>query len=97
MALEGFVSTIVQSTAEVASRLELFRTQTLASFEPPDSKERETADAEMNGILDLMGPDNFQVPELPIVNSRAGLYIYLNAAVRDPLLSSLFMPQGNQD
>ncbi len=39
----------------------------------------------MNGLLDLMGPDNLRIPEIPVVNTRAGLYIYLNAAVCAPL------------
>ena len=38
--------------------------------------------SEMNSYMDnLIGLERFQVPEIPMVNSRAGLYIYLNAAV----------------
>lgn len=80
--LEAFVPTIMQSqsTHEIASRLEVFRTGTLASFEPDERKESAVSD--MGNYMDnLIGLERFQVPEIPIVNSRAGLYIYLNAAV----------------
>lgn len=72
---------ILQSASQIAGRLELFRTETLAAFDPADKK-RESASAEMDDILDsTVGLDSFVVPELPISNTRAGLYIYLNAAV----------------
>lgn len=78
--LETFVPTIMQTAHEIASRLELFRTETLASFEPVDRKDSAVSD--MNSYMDnLIGLERFQVPEIPIVNSRAGLYIYLDAAV----------------
>jgi hypothetical protein len=82
--LEAFIPTILQSSAEIASRLDLFRSQTLAGFDSPSAKEKDGAEAAMNGLLDLMGSESLQIPEIPIVNSRAGLYIYLNAAVRSP-------------
>jgi mediator of RNA polymerase II transcription subunit 5 len=59
----------------------MFRTQTLASFEPVD-KQKEAAEAQVYEVFDqTVGLDSFQVRELPIENTRAGLYIYLNAAV----------------
>jgi mediator of RNA polymerase II transcription subunit 5 len=62
---------------DVAGRLELFRTETLCRFLPSERKE-----AELNSYVDnLIGLDSFQVPEIPVVNTRAGLYIYLSAAV----------------
>jgi mediator of RNA polymerase II transcription subunit 5 len=77
------VPSIMQSSSEIAGRLELFRSQTLAAFDPADKKE--SAESEINTIMDnLIGLDNFHVPEVPIVNSRAGLYMYLDAAVRPP-------------
>ena len=80
--LAVFVPSILQSASQIASRLELFRTGTLASFDPVDKK-KEAANAEMDDILDsTVGLENFIVPELPVSNTRAGLYIYLNAAVR---------------
>jgi mediator of RNA polymerase II transcription subunit 5 len=86
-ALARFVPTIMQNAGELAGRLELFRTQTLAGFEPVDKAKAEQ-DAELGEILEsTMGVDNYVIPELPISHSRAGLYIYLNAAlVGMPLL-----------
>ena len=72
---------IVQSFSEIASRLELFRSQTLANFEPVDKK-KEAEEAQMFDVYDqTVGLENFQIQELPVDNSRAGLYIFLNAAV----------------
>lgn len=80
--LSSFVPSIMQNASQIAARLEFFRTETLASFEPADKK-KEAANAEIDDILDsTMGLDNFVIPEIPISNSRAGLYIYLNACVR---------------
>ncbi|ORY71831.1 mediator complex subunit Med5 [Pseudomassariella vexata] len=79
--LSNFVPSIMQSpgASQVASRLEFFRTDTLAAFEPVDKK-KEAAKAEIDDLLDsTMGLDNFVIPELPVTNARAGLYIYLNA------------------
>ncbi|KAK8041323.1 Mediator of RNA polymerase II transcription subunit 5 [Apiospora phragmitis] len=85
--LASFVPSIMQNASQIAARLEFFRTETLASFEPADKK-KEAANAEIDDILDsTMGLDNFVIPELPISNSRAGLYIYLNACmVARPLI-----------
>jgi len=54
---------------------------TLASIEPADKKD---ATAEIPSYMDMIGLDNVQIPEIPIVNSRAGLYIYVGAAVGIP-------------
>ncbi len=65
----------------MAARLELFRTETLASFEPVD-KVKEAENVEIDNLLDsTMGLQNFVLPDLEILNTRAGLYIYLNAAL----------------
>lgn len=70
-----------QAPHEIASRLELFRTETLAAFEPAETK-KEPGLSDMNSYMDnILGLERFQVPEIPVVNSRAGLYIYLDAAV----------------
>lgn len=82
--LANFVPSIMHNSSEIAARLELFRSQTLASFEPVDKK-KEAEDAQMFDVYDqTVGLENFQVQELPIQNSRAGLYIYLNASVSRP-------------
>jgi mediator of RNA polymerase II transcription subunit 5 len=71
----------VNNSTEIAARLEMIRSQTLASFEPVDK----TKDAEDTQVLDVydqtVGLESFQIQELPIENTRAGLYLYLNAAV----------------
>lgn len=81
--LASFIPSImpVQGTAQIVARLEVFRTQTLAAFEPIDKKKEET-NAEMDELLDeTIGLQNIVLPHLDIARSRAGLYIYLNAAV----------------
>lgn len=78
-----FVPLLLQSSPQNAQRLDVFRTQTLPTILPVDKKQR-AANAEINDILDSaigMGIDSIVVPELPVVNSRAGLYIYLNSLV----------------
>lgn len=81
-----FSPSATQPPAELAGQLELMQTQTLASFEPDDKKEAD--DAGINSYMGLVELENVQIAEVPVVNSRAGLYIYLNAAVgrrRPPL------------
>ncbi|KAI1377250.1 Med5-domain-containing protein [Hypoxylon crocopeplum] len=78
--LTSFIPSIVQSASQIASRLELFRTETLATFEPADKKKFDT-NSVIHDLESTMALDNFVVSELPNVNSRAGLYIYLNAAL----------------
>ncbi len=68
----------MQTLPELAAQLEAFRTSALSIHFSSEKKEA----AEVNTYMDsLIGLDNVQVPEVPIVNSRAGLYIYLSAAV----------------
>ncbi|KAI0376646.1 Med5-domain-containing protein [Hypomontagnella monticulosa] len=78
--LTHFIPSILQSASQIAGRLELFRTETLASFEPVDKK-KDTTNPVIDDIESTMALDNFMVTEIPNVNSRAGLYIYLNAAL----------------
>lgn len=80
-ALGNFVPTIMQSAEQISQRLVQFRTETLAGFEPVD-KAKAAANADMDDFLDsTMGLDSLVVPEIPISNTRAGLYIYLNSLV----------------
>ncbi|ETS80121.1 hypothetical protein PFICI_07650 [Pestalotiopsis fici W106-1] len=91
--LSSFIPSIMQSGAsQIAERLESFRTGTLASFEPLDKK-NEAAKAEFDDLIDsTLGFDNLAVSELPVMNTRAGLYIYLNAAlVGRPLIDDAFL------
>ncbi|KAI1444652.1 Med5-domain-containing protein [Annulohypoxylon stygium] len=76
--LANFIPSIIQSASQIATRLEQFRTETLASFEPVD-KDKDTANPVMDDLESTMALENFVVTEMPSVNSRAGLYIYLNA------------------
>jgi mediator of RNA polymerase II transcription subunit 5 len=86
-ALGSFVPMLLQSSPQSAARLELFRTQTLMVLEPIQKKE-EGASKEIDEILDnhmaMGGIDSIVVVELPTVNCRAGLYIYLNSLVCIP-------------
>ncbi|KAI1260493.1 mediator complex subunit Med5 [Xylariaceae sp. FL1019] len=79
--LGSFIPSIMQSSSEIANRLELFRTNTLASFEPVDKKKKDAPDSTIDTIESLMALDSIVIPEIPMINSRAGLYIYLNAAL----------------
>ncbi|KAI2471953.1 Med5-domain-containing protein [Annulohypoxylon bovei var. microspora] len=78
--LASFIPSIIQSASQIATRLELFRTETLASFEPID-KNKDATNPVIDDLESSMALDNFVVTELPSVNSRAGLYIYLNASL----------------
>ena len=82
-ALASFVPLLLQNSPQSAQRLEVFRTQTILAIEPVDKKER-AADKEIEEILEEgmgMGIENMVVADVPIVNSRAGLYVYLNSLV----------------
>jgi mediator of RNA polymerase II transcription subunit 5 len=81
--LANFVPLLLQSSPQSAARLELFRTQTMVAIKPVDKKDIE-ANKEIDAILDegmSMGIDSVVVADLPAVNSRANLYIYLNSLV----------------
>ena len=70
---------IMNVSAEITGRLELFRTRTLADMLSPDDKDAPTS--AMESYMDNLMPDNIQIPDIPVVNSRAGLYIHLSALV----------------
>ncbi|CAP72901.1 uncharacterized protein PODANS_2_3320, partial [Podospora anserina S mat+] len=64
----------------IASQLDMFRAQSLATHDSTEKKDPAVSD--MNSYMDnVMGLESFQVPEVPIANTRAGLYIYLSAAL----------------
>ncbi|KAF9869475.1 mediator of rna polymerase ii transcription subunit 5 [Colletotrichum karsti] len=88
--LANFVPTIMQNAGPIATRLDMFRTSTLAGFEPADDQ-KNTANAEIEDLFDSsVALENFVISELPIANSRAGLYVYLNAAlVGRPLVDDI--------
>jgi mediator of RNA polymerase II transcription subunit 5 len=81
--LANFVPLLLQSSPQSAARLELFRTQTILAIEPVDKKER-AADKEIEEILEegmALGVESMVVADMPTMNSRAGLYVYLNSLV----------------
>lgn len=79
--LATFVPTIMHNAGPVTTRLDHFRTRTLASFEPAEAG-KPLAAPELDQLFDSgVELNNFVIPEMPVANSRAGLYIYLNAAV----------------
>ncbi|KAG5943375.1 hypothetical protein E4U60_006702 [Claviceps pazoutovae] len=78
--LARFVQTL-QPTPFV-DRLEMFRTDTLAKLDPVDKKKQAAANAAMDELLDTtVGLDSIVIPDMPISNTRAALYIYLNASL----------------
>ncbi|KAH6684022.1 mediator complex, subunit Med5 [Halenospora varia] len=89
--LGNFVPLLLQGSPQSAARLELFRTQTLVAIEPVDKKAGEvSANEAIDEILDEgigLGIEGIVVVDLPEVNSRAGLYIYLGSLlVARPLI-----------
>jgi mediator of RNA polymerase II transcription subunit 5 len=85
--LASFVPLLLQNSPQSASRLEVFRTQTILAIEPVDKKER-AADKEIEEILEegmALGVESMVVADMPTMNSRAGLYVYLNSLVSTPL------------
>lgn len=79
--LSAFVPTIMHAADRIANRLDLFRTSTLAGFEPVEEKKQEP-NTELDNLFDgTVNLEHFVIPDIPIVPSRAGLYIHLNAAV----------------
>lgn len=75
---------LLQGSPQSAAKLEFFRTQTLPTLLPLNKKEQ-AAETEMNDLLDSaigIGIESLMVPDVPIMNSRAGLYIYLSSLVR---------------
>ena len=85
--IEATALRFVQTSPDVAHRLEIFRSQTLAAFDPVDP-EQISAETAMDSIMNMEslmpGHESLQIPDTPVVLSRAGLYIYLNAVVRSP-------------
>ncbi|KAF4120193.1 hypothetical protein GMORB2_3320 [Geosmithia morbida] len=113
--LAAFVPTLqlVNTGTEksITEKLEFFRTRVLASLDPVDKKKKQAADAAMNEMLDsAVGPDAFEVAHVPIVTTRVGMYIHLNAvgdnqtaaidlvlASFDVLANAIFRDGGKQD
>jgi mediator of RNA polymerase II transcription subunit 5 len=79
-ALASFIPSLVQTSTPMAQRLDIFRNQILAIRESGPRRQQD-ATAEIDQIIDSIGADNIHVADGPVVNSRAGLYVYINAMV----------------
>jgi mediator of RNA polymerase II transcription subunit 5 len=89
-ALADFIPLLMPSHPPTAGRLELFRSQTLVGMEPLEKKS--SASNAIDDILDEglnLGMDNLVVADVPSINSRAGLYIYLSALVGHLFVSNM--------
>ncbi|OBT83331.1 hypothetical protein VE02_08695 [Pseudogymnoascus sp. 03VT05] len=78
--LANFTPLLINGSSMFAERLELY-TKTLVALEPIDKKAQK-AGAEIDQIIDsamALGMDNIPVVDIPTMNSRAGLYVYLNS------------------
>lgn len=84
---------------EILDKLEHFRTVTLASLDFADEKKKQAADAVMDDIMDpAMALESVVLSEIPVGNTRAGLYIYINALVSSNLcVWNLLIPSRATD
>lgn len=85
--LANFTPLLINGSSMFADRLELY-TKSLMALGPVDKKAQK-AGAEIDQIIDsamALGMDNIPVVEIPAMNSRAGLYVYLNSLVGAPRL-----------
>jgi hypothetical protein len=81
---------VLQQFPQFIDKLEIFRTEVLAPLDPVD-KNKQAANAVMDDLLDsTVGLDSFVIPDIPISNTRAGLYVYLSASVRFKSPTSFF-------
>lgn len=72
----------MQHTPGFVERFDVFRTEILGRLDPADKKKHAATHAAMDELLDpAVGLENFVIPDMSIPNTRAGLYVYLNAAV----------------
>lgn len=71
-ALESFASMISNSNQNIAHQVELFRVQVLGPLQPNKTDSQTASDM-------MVGINNLPVVDLPIVYSRAALYIYLSS------------------
>jgi len=80
--LASFIPSIEsESTAHMSQRLRRVYTTTLAAFEPVETGADQKAEKPLDSLEDQSWHENLALPELSIPPTRAGLYIYLNAAV----------------
>jgi mediator of RNA polymerase II transcription subunit 5 len=81
--IANFTPLLLHSSAMIAERLDQFRTQSILPLLPIDKK-TQAANDEIDKMIDsslALGIDTVPVIDLPTVNSRAGLYVYLHSLV----------------
>ncbi|KJZ75565.1 hypothetical protein HIM_05028 [Hirsutella minnesotensis 3608] len=79
--LLSFMHTM-QHAPGFVERLEIFRNEVLANADSADKKKQAATSADLDDLLDPSAAlQNFVIPDIPISNTRAGLYVYLNAAL----------------
>ncbi|TQS38587.1 hypothetical protein Golomagni_00905 [Golovinomyces magnicellulatus] len=84
-ALSDFIPLMVlQNSTQGAARLEVFRTEKLLEIEPTQKLLKRNVDKEIEdiveeGLEDAMAVENMIVSEIAPVNTKAGLYVYLNS------------------
>jgi mediator of RNA polymerase II transcription subunit 5 len=88
--MSSFTPLLLDSSPIIAGRLDIFRTQTLVPLEPVDKK-AQAANDEFDQIIDStigLAIDAVPVADPPVVNSRAGLYIYIHSLVSSYFFSA---------
>ncbi|KAF4996789.1 hypothetical protein FGRMN_4265 [Fusarium graminum] len=98
--LASFVPTLQLVPPQITDRLELFRTEILHASPDPADKKKQVVNAAVDELLEsTVGLNNFPVAVINISNTRAGLYVYLNAAlIARPILDdhALFSYMSNK-
>ncbi|KAJ2905288.1 hypothetical protein MKZ38_005801 [Zalerion maritima] len=80
--LATFLANVIQSGAQpmMVQKFDFFRNQTLVAMDP--DLETKAKDDEMDNMMDPgMALGTFQLPDMHIPNTRAALYVYINAAL----------------
>lgn len=84
-ALAGLIPLmLMQNSPQGAARLEGFLAETMPAIEPLEKTAKISVDKEIEviieeGLEDAMAVDSIIVREFAVVNTRAGLYVYLNS------------------
>ncbi|KAI6247282.1 Mediator of RNA polymerase II transcription subunit 5 [Erysiphe necator] len=83
--LSGIISLMVfQNSPQGAARLEVFRTETLSAIEPEQKAPKNSMTKDVDDIIDeglgeMISVDNMIINDIVEVNTRAGLYVFLNS------------------
>lgn len=77
-ALSTFIPLLTQTSIQLANRLEIYQKEHDLHDKPPAG----SGDASENAGLEVAALQLEAVNDLPWINTRAGLYIFLNALVK---------------